>query len=277
VRAALASPNQHSAPLPTVGGRACRSVRALAGRKVRGTLALTPALSPGERESHRQRALQFTRSWKAQFRFRACIGTMNLDERTDPSPRPSPHRKGRGRRIGSARRNWPGSWRAYFRFGACLGTMNLDERTDSSPRPSPLPKGRGRRIGSARRNWPGSWKARFRFCACIGPMNLGTRERTPHPDPLPFGRGEGEGSAARVAIGPVHGEPTFAFCACIGTMNRDERTDPSPRPSPLPKGRGRSLACARGSLVGSWRAHFRFAPCLGPRPTLRLPCPDGVS
>jgi len=36
---------------------------------------------------------------------------MNLDERTDPSPRPSPLRKGRGRRIGSARRNWPGSWR----------------------------------------------------------------------------------------------------------------------------------------------------------------------
>jgi len=109
----------------------------------------------------------------------------------------------------------------------------------------------------------GSWKARFRFLRMHWGHEPGRENRPLTPTLSPFGRGEGEGSAARVAIGPVHGKPTFAFCACIGAMNRNEGTDPSPRPSPLRKGRGRSVACARGSLVGSWKAQFPFCACIG--------------
>src|SRR5947199_7577324 len=66
-------------------------------------------------------------SWRASFRFRACIGTMNWfvlvlvvglvleiaetgsnveDENEDEE-------------------EWVGSWKASFRFCACIGTMNL--------------------------------------------------------------------------------------------------------------------------------------------------------
>src|ERR1051325_2857046 len=119
-------------------------------------------------------------SWKAPFRFCACLGTMNrrllplllrneggeeAGERRPslfdfPSPRPSPRSflAGRGRRP-TRSRSTPGSWKAPFRFCACLGTMNrrllpLLLRNEGgeqavfvwfplSPGPSPPPSPRG--------------------------------------------------------------------------------------------------------------------------------------
>src|SRR5213080_1992638 len=88
-------------------------------------------------------------SWKASFRFCACIGTMN-----HPSPDlrpPSPHRMGRGKGEGC------GSWKALFRFFACIGTMNQL----GTPLPALSPQG-GERVAASRERG-GSWRAKQSF------------------------------------------------------------------------------------------------------------------
>src|SRR5205814_1504529 len=79
-------------------------------------------------------------SWKASYRFRACIGTMNRDEAAagalaswtaavlcrfcarGPDPKaPEDWRTPKPRAVPA------GSWKASFRFRACIGTMNRDQ------------------------------------------------------------------------------------------------------------------------------------------------------
>src|SRR5262245_54521751 len=67
-------------------------------------------------------------SWRAHFRFCACIGTLN--RLASPSPvlrTPSPPLGERDRVRGY------GSWKALFRFFECIGTLN----------PPPAPPWRG--------------------------------------------------------------------------------------------------------------------------------------
>jgi len=78
--------------------------------------AIQQVEKPALRESDRASG-----SGRARCRFCACIGTMSLDEPTDPSPRPSPLRKGRGRSVrergavGVLTRGqfvWPADWKS---------------------------------------------------------------------------------------------------------------------------------------------------------------------
>ena len=95
-----------------------------------------------------------------------CSQPTNRSERTDPSPWPSPLRKGRGK-FSTARcfavavrgiQLWSRHRRAVaLGLTPCSPAMNRSDRTDPSPQPSPLRKGRGGIVGSLLAN-RGSWK-----------------------------------------------------------------------------------------------------------------------
>src|SRR5207248_3177340 len=145
-------------------------------------------------------------SWRAPFRFSACIGTMN--QLGTPLPALSPQG---GERVAAGRERGS-SWRAPFRFSACIGTMNQL----GTPLPTLSPQG-GERVAAGRERGA-SLRASFCFCACIGTMNqIGT--------PLPALSPQGGERAGRG--GQLHGKPRVRSVAATngGVIRRSGVSD----------------------------------------------------
>jgi len=103
-------------------------------------------------------------SWRARFRFCACLGAMDLGT-ARREPRPTGRIRRRMRVGGAAVHGKP-----VFAFCACIGAMNLDERTDPSPRPSPLSEG-------AREKDRQRASQLARFMGSTGSLRIGTMNR----------------------------------------------------------------------------------------------------
>src|SRR5439155_18236008 len=144
-------------------------------------------------------------SWKASFRFGACIGTRNRGKRRPAGRTPSASRS--PRRSATARQRLEcvelapafarGSWRVSFRSCACTGTMNPPltpprRGTDRTRTDACSPPGRGR-------GWVGSWRASALLLA--GRFGLRFRREPEHdvefggqlPDSRAFDRREIDG------------------------------------------------------------------------------------
>ena len=103
-------------------------------------------------------------SWRASFRFFACIGNRNPKCATCSFPREASC----------------GSWRAPFRFFACIGTMNCPadvaqaSSPASAPGVSPSVRAGGEtppQLAAGTAALRGSWRARTTSWPRIGTMN----------------------------------------------------------------------------------------------------------